>query len=193
MNFKIFMARWISIIGHPFVLIILLVLMVLSVRSGGGVALKAAAVVLAAGVVPLWFFMWRSHATGRWETIDASSPKNRPVAYLAGFAVLLMLSLYFFLAVGSSEMLRGCAALAVMLGAAAALNRRIKLSIHMAFAVFTGIISMKIYPGLGLAILIGVPALGWSRLALARHTLREVIGGCVLGVVVGIITIWPYL
>lgn len=56
MSVKISIARWMSIIGHPFALIVLLVLLVLSVRSGGAVAFWIAAIVVAAGLIPLGDF-----------------------------------------------------------------------------------------------------------------------------------------
>jgi hypothetical protein len=193
MNIKTSIARWVSIIGHPFVLIILMVLSVCSARGMGAGAFRIAAIVTVAGLIPSGIFMWRRHATGRWQTVDASSPKDRPAAYLAAFVILTPISLYFLFVEPSSDMFRGTVAFALMLGAAAAFNRWIKLSLHMAFDVFAGLILAKISLAYGLAILIFVPLIGWSRVALARHTAREVIGGCALGVVVAIITLWPYL
>ncbi len=192
MSGKILIARWVSIIGHPFLCIVLLMLLVLPAHVGEASAIRIAGIVVLAGLIPLGIFMWRRHASGRWLTIDASSPKDRPLAYMAAFAVLAALSLYFLLTEPSSEILRGSIAFALIIGIGAAFNRWIKLSMHMAFAVFTGLILLKISPGYGLAILILVPLVGWSRLALSRHTVREVVGGCILGVVVAIvILIYP--
>ncbi len=191
MSVQISIARWVSIIGHPFLLIVLLVLLVCSAQGAG--AFRIAGIVAAAGLIPLGIFMWWRHASGRWQTVDASSPKDRPVAYIAAFAALVPLTLYFLFVEPSSDMVRGNVAFALMLGAAAALNRWIKLSMHMAFAVFTCLILAKLCLGYGLTMLIFIPLIGWSRVALSRHTAREVVGGCVLGAIVAIITLWPYL
>ena len=87
-------------------------------------------------------------------------------------------------------MLRGCAATAVLLGLAAILNRWIKLSNHVAFAMFTGVLLSHFALGWGLAVLAIVPLVAWSRLALSRHTLQEIFGGMVLGALVGAGAAW---
>jgi hypothetical protein len=53
MRVKIFIARWVSIIGYPFALIVLLMLLVLSARGGMAVAFRIAAIVVAAGIIPM--------------------------------------------------------------------------------------------------------------------------------------------
>jgi hypothetical protein len=65
--------------------------------------------------------------------------------------------------------LRGSAAVAVLLGLAAVLNRWIKLSNHVAFAMFTGILLSRLALGWGLGVLVLVPFVAWSRLALSRQ------------------------
>ncbi len=169
------------------------VLLASSARGAGADAFRIAGIVAAAGLIPLGIFMWRRHASGRWQDIDASRPKDRPTLYIAAFVVLVPLGLYFLFLEPSSDMIRGGAAIGLMLVAAAAFNRWIKLSLHTAFAVFTGLILAKISLAYGLAMLVFIPLIGWSRVALSRHTVREVLGGCVLGFVVAIITLWPYI
>jgi hypothetical protein len=193
LNVRISIARWVSIVGHPFFLIALLALLVSWTRGVGADGLRIAGIITAAGLIPLGVFIWRRYATGRWETVDASRPENRPALYIAAFVVLVPLGLYFLLVERSADMVRGSAAFASMLGVAAAANRWIKLSLHMAFAVFAGLIAARLSLVYGVVMLVFVPMLGWSRVALRRHTLREVFAGCILGVIVAIITLWPYL
>jgi len=80
-----------------------------------------------------------------------------------------------------------------LVAVAAVLNRWIRLSLHLAFAVYCGLVLAKIHFGYGLPILLLAPLLAWSRLVLLRHTLPEVIGGSVLGLGAAAILIglWP--
>jgi hypothetical protein len=190
MTTKLTIARWISIVGHPFAFSALLVVVAGSQRSGFGGATRLVAVTAIVLIIPLWIFMWRKWRSGSWTTIDASDPKERPAFY--GIALLLigLLMGCFMMVKGWGFMLRGCAAVAVMLGIAAVLNRWIKLSNHVAFAMFTAVLLSYIALGWGLAVFALVPFVAWSRVALARHRWSEVLGGMVLGGLVGVATVW---
>ncbi|MDP9004596.1 MAG: hypothetical protein M3N12_07380, partial [Verrucomicrobiota bacterium] len=128
MTTRLTVARWISIVGHPFSFSALLVLVAGSQHSGFGGAARLIPVKAIVLIIPLWIFMWRKWRSGSWTTIDASDPNERPAFY--GIALLLigLLTGCFMLVKGWSFMLRGCAAVAVMLGIAAIFNRWIKLS-----------------------------------------------------------------
>jgi hypothetical protein len=181
---KITFARWVSIVGHPFTFIMLLVLLPFRTR-GRGDALFAAGVVVAAALLALGLFMRRRHASGRWQTVDASAPADRPVLYLAHFAVLVPLSLYFLLIIRSTYLIRVSAAIGLMLAVGAVLNRWIKLSGHLAFAGFSAVVFTRVRSCYGLPIILCIPFLAWSRVALARHTFPEVIGGLAGGLAAG--------
>jgi membrane-associated phospholipid phosphatase len=190
------LARWISILGHPFTFVLILVLATSGRGDGGVAAYRAAAIVLAVVLVPLGLFFWRRRASGRWTTIDASEPHNRPALYAAALALLVPLALYYRFAASNggaettSRLLTGTLAAGLLLGLAAAANRWIKLSLHTAFAVFAGVVLAGTQPALGFAILAFAPILGWARLAMGRHALEEVVGGAVLGAAVGLFTLW---
>jgi membrane-associated phospholipid phosphatase len=188
MSGRIAAARAISIVAHPFVLM-LLVVTVSAVklqggRGGAGTLLLAVAVV----VVPLWAFMLWKWRSGKWSTVDASIAKERPPVYWLALLLVAVLTLLLGLTSGWTPLLRGCAAVAAMLAISLALNRWIKLSNHMAFAAFAAVVSLRLELSLGIALLIVVPFLAWSRLTLSRHTWSEVVAGVLLGAVTGAIT-----
>jgi hypothetical protein len=179
---KITFARWVSIIGHPFTFLVLLVFLAYWLRSETGV-LQAAGFVVSVGLVPLGLFMWKRVASGRWQTVDASARTDRPVLYIASLAVCLPLILYFHFVAQVPLVVRGGAVIGLMLGVAAVLNRWIKLSLHLAFACFYGLILARIRLTYSMPMGLFIPLLAWSRLTLSRHTPSEVIGGSALGLV----------
>jgi hypothetical protein len=185
---RIAFARAVSIAGHPFTFVVLLMLLPFFTRGQLG-ALRLTGIVIVAALVPLGLFMRHRYTSGRWQTVDASARADRPVAYLAGFAVLLPMSLYFLFLERSSSLFRGCVAIAGMFGVAFALNRWIKLSGHVAFASFTALILGNIRFAYAVPVGLFIPLLAWSRLALQRHTLAEVIGGLALGLSVAAVKI----
>ena len=183
-------ARWISIVGHPFSFVVLLVGLGGANRYGFSGTMRLVGLTAIVVIVPLWIFMWRKWRSGRWKTVDASEPGDRPSFYGVALLLIGLLTGCFAFVEGSSSMLRGCAAVAVMMGIAAVLNRWIKLSNHVAFAVFTGVILSRFALPWGLGVLCVVPFIVWSRVALARHRGSEVIGGMILGAAVGAVTAW---
>jgi hypothetical protein len=177
---KTTIARWISIIGSPFVLISLLVLTATAQAAGTEAALKAL-VVVAAAFIPLGLFMRHRHISGRWLTVDASAPGDRPALYAVSQVAAAALFFYFLYVSKLNQMARGVGVVAVMLFIAAFMNRWVKLSLHVSFAVFAGIVFLKLWPEFGLAVLLFGPCIFWSRLALGRHTAMEAICGVALG------------
>jgi hypothetical protein len=177
-------ARCVSIVGHPFTFIVLLLLLPFLWR-GQLNALRITGVVTLAALVPLGLFMRQRFLSGRWQTVDASDRRDRPVAYLAAFAALVPVLIYFFAVERAPVLVRGCLVIGAMMAVGAGVNRWIKGSGHMAFAAFSAVVLARLHPGFTIGIALFMPGLGWSRLKLQRHTLIEVIGGAVLGLLAG--------
>ncbi len=173
-------ARFISIVGHPFVLLALLVFLA-RLQDSPSNALRRT--LLFGGIVltPLALLMWRSVSSGKWHTVDASERDERPLLYGIALSVLALAMIYFGFVEHVPPMVRGCGVAAGMIGIAAAANRWIKTSLHIAFACFCGILLSRVRLGFGLPILLFVPALIWSRLVLSRHVFSETVGGVILG------------
>ena len=190
MNKQLQVARWISIIGHPFTFVVLLVATASWKMHGGEHALRTTGIVVAGMLVPLGLFIWNRYSLGHWETVDASAPADRPALYTAAFLLLIPIGIYFILREQETEMVRGLAAVAILIGILAGLNRWIKLSVHVTIATFAAAIITRLAPPFGFALLAVLPFLGWSRLILSRHSLAEVGGGFVLGLVIATLTLW---
>ena len=72
---------------------------------------------------------------------------------------------------------------------AAVVTRWVKLSLHVAFAALTATTLSLLGSPVGYALIPVIPALLWSRLALARHSVHELLTGLALGVVTGIVLV----
>ncbi|HSY17957.1 MAG TPA: hypothetical protein VK815_06465 [Candidatus Acidoferrales bacterium] len=185
-------ARWVSIIGHPFVMIVLVVLVLTWVMEPDR-ALRITGFVVVMGLIPTGWLVWRGSTSQRNQVGDAPRSSTRPVLYLSLMGVLLLSAVYFHLVEHSAFLARGSVITAAMVAVAAVLSRWLRLSLHLAFAVYSGLILAQIHLGYGLPILLLTPVLAWSRLVLLRHTLREVIGGALLGfgAAAVLIGLWP--
>lgn len=166
------LARWISVLAHPFVMASLMALAA-GVRSALLVALFT--------VVPLAVLMALQVRSGRWHNVDASRPSERPALFAIAGLGLLGLAVYLAFAQPASPLLRGLLAPVGLLGGAALVNRWVKASLHVGFAVLAAATLIGIGSSLGWALVPVVPVLGWSRLVLGRHRPADLAAGGFLG------------
>jgi hypothetical protein len=175
------MARWLSIIFHPFVMVSVMAGSAAAARQTRGDALRTVGLVVLFTIVPTAALMWRQVRRGHWKNVDASNRAERPILYVVcgiGLAVLLG---YLLLMHPQSSMVRGVFATLVMLAVCAVATRWIKVSLHMAFATLAATALALMRAPVGYALMLGLPALVWSRLTLDRHTRAEVALGTIIG------------
>lgn len=176
-------ARWTSILLHPFV--VLSVLALLAAWKLEPASLQRTAVGLLVAIAVVWAFVWQRVRSGRWGTVDASHHSERPALYAC--VLLVMLLYWLWLGGFASAAAQGVVAVIAMLCVAGIANRWIKLSLHTACLVFSGILLLALWPYAGIFVLMLSPLLAWSRLRLRRHSVPEVMDGALLGLVAGIV------
>jgi len=172
------LARALSVAGHPFVLIPLMV--AAATRNWTWTAIVAACTIL-----PLFYVTLRNVRRGRWSDHDVSRREQRGGLYRVAFPLLAVTALLLWLLDAGPAMMRGFAAAAAMLGIGVLGNRFLKISMHMMAAAYCAIVMARMYPAATLPLVLFVLAIGWSRWKLERHTVAEVCVGMVIGVAAG--------
>lgn len=185
LQMKILLARWVSIVAHPFVMIAVMVVAATMHLRGAGTALPNLVVVGGFVIVPLSVLMMLQVRRGRWANVDASNKRERPLLYGVGIAGLSALVVYLRVRGAEAFLVRGAVTVLVLLLVCAAATRWIKLSLHVAAAALAATTLILLGSSAGWMIAAVVPALFWSRLALGRHTLAELAVGLALGVAAG--------
>lgn len=170
-------ARWTSILLHPFVVFAALSLVAAWKLDPSSLPRTAIGILVAVAIV--WAFVLQRRRSGRWGTVDASDRRERPVLY----ALVLVVAAGYWLWLGgrASATGQGVVAVIAMLCVGGIANRWIKLSLHMASLAFAGVALLPLWPLTGIVALLLLPWLAWSRLRMERHTLPEVVGGSALG------------
>jgi hypothetical protein len=146
-------------------------------RAGIGWGLLAA---LFAAVLPTLFISYGIRR-GRWSDRNVGARRPRLIV-LAFITASVAAGLILLVALGAPRMLTGY--LAFMLASVAvlaAITTVWKISIHCAVASGSVAILTLTYGPLVLAAYALVALLGWSRVALADHTVAQVVAGSVLG------------
>ena len=179
------MARWVSIVAHPFVTSLVLVLGTALHFGAPGQALRTTLLVAGIGIVPIAVLMARQVRRGSWNDVDASNRSERPLLFIVGMVALAALLGAAMLLGRESFLIRGTLGVLIMLAVCAVATRWIKVSLHMAFGALAATTLILIGSPAGWFVLAALPVLAWSRLALNRHSGAEVTLGLLVGVAAG--------
>ncbi len=178
-------ARLISVIGHPFLLMPLLTGIVafhlLPPKDAWMVELTALGVV----ILPASVYTVVRVQRGTWGDLDVSNQHERNQFYAILLPLLLIIAVISWIADVPRTIPLGALSIIALVGAAFFFNTWMKLSLHTGFAVFAAETFFLFRPTLGGAVLLLAVLVGWSRTALGRHTVTEVFLGGALGAIVG--------
>jgi hypothetical protein len=181
---RIAVARAVSIAGHPVVLVLIAAMIAAASRGASFLQLRlVGAAVAALGIIVLGY-SWLQVRAGRWSHVDASVRHERSSLNAFLTVLLLLGAALSWFGLHSLQLSVALALSGVLIFAAMLVARWVKLSLHTAFAAFA---TALLWP-LTLAVLAGVlvsAAVAWSRLALGRHVVADVISGALLGTVAG--------
>ncbi|XZG71660.1 phosphatase PAP2 family protein [Chitinibacteraceae bacterium HSL-7] len=178
------LARTLSIAGHP-ALLMPLAICGAGVMQGSGSKAVVIGAMAALGVAlcTLVFSMLRVRG-GHWEHVDASHPSERSEInrFLAPMLCASAVLAWFVAKPVAIGLLLGAAIVAT----AQVLRRVVKLSQHVAFAMYATALMAPVWPAV-LLLSLFTAGVAWSRLALGRHTQADVIIGALAGSVAGAI------
>ena len=180
-------AKAISVIGHPFVLLTLTVLIaVFSTASlERAVTIGAATVLLT--VFPLLLIIRRKVSAGKWSDHDVSDASERRSFYPIALLISAVSFIIFYLLNFPRALLVGILVSFALLIVAMLINRRSKISLHQIFAVYFAVSLFAVGAWIGAGFLLLAAMVGWSRVHLKRHTFEQVLSGAALGAIAGIV------
>jgi membrane-associated phospholipid phosphatase len=175
------LAKFISSIAAPHTLAPMALLLTATTLDSRMDWLWIGFYLLFAVLVPVFYLVWLLR-TGRVNDfhLRVRTDRFRPMVVTivsSGFAWLV-------LQIGNGPPVLTTVALAAWIQSVLlfVITLRWKISAHGAAAGTLAVLGWKIAnPSLGLALAALVPLVGWARVRMRRHTLWQVIGGCVLG------------
>jgi hypothetical protein len=171
-------ARWVSIVGHPFIVVPLTVAWVSRSMATTGVLIGVVVIMMAVII--------RKVRSGDWTDLDVSLREHRPGAYARAIPLLAAAWLVLWAIGGRSRGFWGFGVAIAILAIATVLTRfRIKASMHVAFDAYAAMLPVAVMPSLAAVLAVLTLCVGWSRVALRRHTVVEVVIGGALGLAGG--------
>jgi membrane-associated phospholipid phosphatase len=181
---RIAVARAVSIVGHPVVLVLVAALIVASTRGASLQQLRLiGGALVTLGIVVLGF-SWLQVRAGRWSHVDASVRNERNSLNVFLVVLCLLSAALLWLLMRRPYMSVALALSGALIITALLISRWVKVSLHAAFAAFA---TALLWP-IKLAVVAGVlvtAAVVWSRLVLGRHVAADIMVGLLLGAAAG--------
>lgn len=178
-------ANLISTLGHPFLLLPLVLAWLTILKVGFEAAWPTLAAIFAC-IVIMVVFLYIKKKRGQISNWDVSVQQERsrniylPILLLTGVAAA---ALYFF----KQPFIGDTLFFGLLILVCYAINARIKVSQHTVMAYYVSFLVMPVNMWVGLGLLAFAPMIGWSRVVLGRHKKEEVLVGTIVGVVFGLL------
>lgn len=175
------LGRLISIVGHPFIVTPLAV--ALATNSLGGRARGVILGLLLAAMGAVAFYVARGRRRGELTDIDVSTREQRSGVFRVAIGSLVVVMVALHLTGANPAAFRGAAVATGLFVVCAIVNRRLKASLHCAFAMLAAGIVFPVNHVGGAAFAVVALLIGWGRIAYGRHTPLEVVVGLLLGTI----------
>jgi membrane-associated phospholipid phosphatase len=181
------LARALSILGHPLLLLPAASLLLAAHDGADAVRLSGLAFALGVSALVVMAWSWWQVRRRRWQHVDASTHGERRALNRFLLTALAVASATLWLWTTQRELALGMALSALLIVVAMLSSRWCRLSLHVAFAMYAATLLAQVswivlIVGLLLAI-----AVAWSRLALSRHAPRDLVAGAIAGTLAGLL------
>lgn len=186
---KIKLARIISIFGHPLLTLSLFAVIAFFTYEGFQQALVHSLLILGGIFLPLGLKMYLKTKNGSYTNFDVSDKMQRQSWYIYGLSVLLIVTVILFVTEQPRTLCLSVLFALILLATSQLVNYFIKSSLHVSLNIFLAFLMMSMNLVIGLIFLACVPFIARSRLVLERHSLKEIITGALIGLIVGSVTL----
>jgi hypothetical protein len=180
-------AKFVSFIGHPLLTIPLFVAIVMFAFEDLKKASFISFIIIGCVFVPLILWMYIKSKNGSYTNFDVSDKiqRNSLFLFIIPFLIIATIILY---TTGQSKVLW----ISVLFGLVITLisqivNIYVKSSFHVSLNIYLSFLIIPINYKVGAILLIMTILIGWSRIVLGRHTLKEVIFGAGIGLITSLI------
>lgn len=179
-------AKGLGVILHPVLLVLIGVFTIVQATTGLVEEAFYWTILSTFFATIIGAFVFIGVKKGFFNNFDVSNRRQRVILYPFAILVVVFFAMFVYFSNGPLILVISSIILIVSLAILDAVNQRVKASIHVASvaSLATGFVLLH---GINyIIILILIPLSAYARIASKRHTLREVIIGAFLGVVLTI-------
>lgn len=179
------LAKYISIIGHPFITISVFVIIVLFTSEEFNKALLISFLIVGCIIFPVAMWNYLKTKNGEYTNFDVSVRTQRYSMYLFMAVPLLTITVVLFYTNQPKGICYRVLFGLVLLLISFIVNLYIKCSGHVSLTIYLSFLVIPLNVIIGIIILLLSGLIGWSRVELKKHTVKEVFTGAVIGFTVG--------
>lgn len=179
-------AKIISVLGHPLLTIPVYTIIITFSVYDYSKAFFVSFIIVGCIFLPITFWNYFQTKRGRYTNFDVSVQKDRDSMYLFAIPVLTLALIIFYFTHQSNALILNILFALILLVASYLVNFFIKCSGHVSLTIFLSFMLMPVNFVASIFILFCSILIGWSRVVLKRHTIKEAIIGMFLGLIVGI-------
>lgn len=177
----ILLARAVSIVGHPMVLVPAAIAVAMRGRvTSGQATLVLGAMFGAIAIVAV--YLVHGVRSGRLSHVDVPAQRERGGFYRVALAASAAATVVLAIVPAPPAAPAGFGCAFALLAVASVVNRWVKASLHTAFAIVAAGVVGPEAPRAFACLAVMAVLVPWSRVTLGRHTKREVVVGAALGV-----------
>ena len=177
-------AQIVSIFGHPFVTLTVFMLYVMFQSGKLADNYPVFLSVIGGVLVPVVVYLFVKSRNGSFTNFDVSDRHQRKSFYRFAVPLLAIVTVVLFVTRQPSSISLPILFALILFALAQVVNHYVKSSLHVSFNIYLTALILMQNPAAALVALLLTALVGWSRVKLGRHTLKEVLYGFVLGSVV---------
>jgi membrane-associated phospholipid phosphatase len=180
-------AKCLSLGGHPLLTIPLFVIITMFATENTGKAALVILLVVGGIFVPLIAWLYIKSKNGTTTNFDVSDRKQRKSLFVFILPVLMLVTIILYYTGQSKTVCLSVFFGLVITFVSQLVNLRVKSSLHVSMTIYLAFLIMPLNYIAGIIVLLLSVLIGWSRIVLGRHTLKEVLWGGGIGLTIGLI------
>jgi len=180
-------AKWISMCGHPLLTIPLFVIITMLATEDIRKASLVIFLIVGCIFIPLVAWLYIKSKNGTTTNFDVSDRKQRKSLFVFILPVLMLVTIILYRTGQSKTVCLSVFFGLVITFVSQLVNLRIKSSLHVSMTIYLAFLIMPLNYLMGIVVLLISGLIGWSRIVLGRHTLKEVLWGGGIGLTIGLI------
>lgn len=179
-------AKAISYIGHPLLTIPLFVAVMMFAFEDFEKALLNSALIIGCIFLPLSLRMYFKSKNGTYTNFDVSDRIQRKTLFTFIIPVMIIVTIISLKTSPASAFSLSVLFGTILVIISQIINLFIKSSLHVSLNIYLSALVMTADLRIGIAVFLFSGLIAWSRIALGRHTWKEVVFGTCIGLIISI-------
>lgn len=180
-------AHIVSVLGHPLLTIPLYVALVMFGSEDFKRASLNTFLIIGCVFIPVTVWLYIKSRNGSYTNFDVSDRKQRKSVFVFIIPILSIVTYILYKSDQASHVWQSMLFGLILLFILQVVNFRIKSSMHVSLNIYLSFLIMTVNYPVGIIVFLLTAPIGWSRVVLGRHSLKEVISGTIIGLLVSMV------